>query len=273
MKAIVIDSTGHITHLLGITLNSIECDNILKETKGLGNDNYMAHGRGLLFKYPVSNGYIIVLSDNNNKKKAKHLAVLFAESLKHLISVRNTEQTTYEEIHQTSFHNARNIARSVKGRLDELLDADNSGKIDRGKIAQMITQKQDIMSAEILALHKSLEQMSFEFDISVFLRDDMVFTNADYTYCRLHSLMQMAFYIFDVTLKEKNITYELFPCFDDAYIHFYTMRSAICLLVENCSKYCKPHTKVNTVFEKIGNEYTICINMDSCYRRRSMTEN
>lgn len=211
----------------------------------------------------------------SNKKDAKFRAKIFIDAIASYNNYFKVQEDIYSTVFYSSYHNTKNIAHSVKGRIENLVNYSNI-MFGSDKIAYIndVIQSNTLKTArEILALYKSVEQMQFEYDIIDYLKPGTKLNDKDFSYVKIHPTIVQAYYIYETEFREKQITVQISECHKYAYCNFFSMRSAFVLVFENCLKYSLSDTVINVNFIEVCNYFRINISMTSVYNENEDIKN
>lgn len=190
--------------------------------------------------------YYLSYPDVGNRKQANYRAKIFVSAIEDVQSYRNAENDIYDKIVDFAFHNSKNIHHALLGNLQKFVKWEQfihcEDKI--AHIGHILSSDRYASAREILNALKSLEQVDFEYDIIDFLKPGIRFAEADFTEIQLHTLLMLAYYVFERELSEKFVRVKIEPCAHKIRGNFFTLRSAFMLLFENCVKYCQRNSEI-----------------------------
>ncbi len=205
--------------------------------------------------------FYFFFEDIANTKEGRYRSKILSKGISQLFVISNDTEKNLNNIENTVFHNTKNIihylANGIKKliKYDQLLLAEN--KVDF--INTLISENSLSFAREILACNKSLEQVSFEYNILDYLKPNTEILESDRTRIKIHSLLVQAFYIYESIFSEKNINVNISKNFTVIKTNFFTMRSAFALIMENCAKYCMENSDIEI---EIINERSGSIKID-----------
>ncbi len=203
--------------------------------------------------------------DVRNRKAANYRAKIFVRAISDFFSYRKHEDDIYESIFDFAFHNSRNIHHAILGSLRKFVRWDeylhSSDKV--AFASEVLASNPYASSRQLVTVLKSLEQVDFEYDVIDFLRPDVELEDKDFTNTRLHTLLMLAFYVFEKDFNDRGIRVKIDPCNHIIRGNFFTLRSAFMLLFENCVKYCMQGSEIKIDFADLANLLKVDIEMMS----------
>ncbi|SIR08223.1 hypothetical protein SAMN05920897_1362 [Alkalispirochaeta americana] len=223
-------------------------------------------------------GYNKIISDDQNiyyyhlkgiktSKDGKFQLRSIHKGINKLLSFIVERKEIEDHVKEIALHNTRNIHNSVLERLkntfahSELVHSSN--KVDF--VRDIINSDSNLSNIpkDILATLKALEQVSFDYDIIDFITMGNRFDDKDYTETKVHTLLVLVFYLYEYDFNKKNIRINIEPNHDSINVNFYTFRSAMSLIFENCLKYTKSNSEIVLSHYRIDDSYIIKIKMTS----------
>lgn len=215
-----------------------------------------------------NNNFYYQLENIKNSKDGKHQIKVIHNAVQKLLHYFVYNEDIDNKVKEISIHNTRNIHNYILERLKSTFNHNiliqNSHKKDY--IKEVIVENPDHVAKDILNTLKSLEQIAFEYDIIDFINYTKELTEKDFTEHKIHTLLVLAFYIYEHDFNSKNIKVNIDNNYDSISVHFSTFRSALSLIFENCLKYSKPNSEIIVDYSYNGGSiYKIDIEMESVY--------
>jgi signal transduction histidine kinase len=211
--------------------------------------------------------YYYQLEDVNTAKPGKYQTkVIHAAFLKYM-GMHEDVQGIDEKIQEIALHNTRNIHNSAIERLKTTLDyralMNAENKVDH--ILEVVGRNPLDISRDLLSALKSLEQVTFDYDVIDFIALKRPLEEKDLTDQRLHTLLVLAYYIYDRDFEKRSIKVQIEKTQAVVRVSFLTVRSALALLFENCVKYCRPGTSIDIDYNITPSHLKVDIDMESVY--------
>lgn len=197
------------------------------------------------------------------RKQAKYYAKLTAGLLESFAKFVQKEGDIYEKATEVAVHNTRNINAQMNAKLMNLLGeremSKAHSKLDyvRERVSSNIDQSGRVM----LHLVKSLSQVLAEYDVIDYLQPGAKLSRADFQRHRLHTVLVLAFYIYEVDFHEKSIRVWTPETRATVNVNFRTVKTAIGQLFENALKYCKPDSQITITVDE-SNKQTVWLHFD-----------
>lgn len=269
MLAIIQDSFNHI--IFEFNENKIKGESLLLQFK-----NFIASnpdtGKISKFGFYIKNtqeSFIVhmLFPKVSNKKEAQFRAKIFIDAIVSYNNYFKIQEDIYNTVFYSSYHNTKNIAHSVKGRIESLVNYSNIlfGSDKVAYINNIVKSNTLDTAREILALYKSVEQMQFEYDIIDYLKPGTKLNEKDFSYVKIHPILVQAYYIYETEFRDKRIFVKISECYKYAYCNFFSIRSAFVLFFENCLKYSLTDTTIDVEFIEVSSYFRINVSMTSVY--------
>lgn len=243
-----IDYNDYITYFYEDTKNKsldrVKAYDLIIKNKLVDGNRYFDHL--LIIKKDLLGIFYFFFEDITNTKEGRYRSKILAKGISQLFVISDSNQKNLDTIEDTVFHNTKNIihylANGIKKLInyDQLLLADNKVEF----INTLIKQNSMSFAREVLACNKSLEQISFEYNILDYIKPNTEILESDRTKVKIHSLLVQAFYIYEQSFTDKNIKVSIGKDYSEIRTNFFTMRSAFALIMENCAKYCMSNSDI-----------------------------
>jgi signal transduction histidine kinase len=219
--------------------------------------------------------YYYQLEDVKTNKPGKYQIKIIHDAFKKYFYFMSDVMSIEEAIKDIAIHNTRNIHTSIIERLkitlehEKLIHAEDKIKY----IRDIVEKKPMDVTKDLLSILKSSEQITFDYDIIDFISIKRPLEEADFTDQKLHTSLVLAFYIFERDFEKNRIHVNIDRTHLEIRINFYTFRSALALLFENCVKYCKPGTDIDIDYNYTTEYLKIDIAMHSVLNEEKEIEN
>lgn len=269
MIVIVYDQNNHIIY----TFNDCVSPNLdiniaiknIKENKLSNGDRVNDHL--YITKKESQWVYHLFFNDIRNTKEGRYRAKIIIKGIDSFSKIGEKNNDISKSITDTISHNTKNIIHYLTNNVKKIINYEELC-IKENKIEYIYDLiKNDLMkySREILNISKSLEQVSFEYNIVDYLQPGVEILESDKTRVKIHSLIVQAFYIYEQDFISKNIKVNIQQDYSEIRGNFFTLRSAFALIMENCLKYCMKNCDIDVEINYLNDLIKIDIRMTSVY--------
>jgi hypothetical protein len=268
MIIITFDNNNHIVYKYDDNKSSFNFEMALNELNNKDLiDGYKTNGHYFIQKKEETRRHCIFLDNVGNKKDASYIAKIISKGINEFSKIGENNQKVINAIESSISHNTKNIIHTLVNNVKRDLNYQKL-YLETDKIlyiANLIHCDITKYSRCLLNISKALEQVSFEYNIIDYLKPGLVLQDQDKTRVKIHSLIMQAYYIYEQELKNKNIKLNINQDYTEIIGNFFTLRSAIALILENCVKYCLENYDLEIEIKNISNSYKVDFIMTSIY--------
>jgi len=249
-----LDDNNHITYFYEDTqnkyLDKTKAFNLIKENKLVDGKKYYNHL--VITRKEEQEIFYFFFDDISNKKDGKYRSKILARGISQLHVISKATEKNLNAIENIVLHNTKNIIHYLANEIKKIINYNELITQDDkiGYITSLINSNTLMFARHMLASNKSIEQISFEYNILDYLKPNVSILESDRTNVKIHSLLVQAFYIYENFFKEKNIMVNIGKDYTEIRSNFFTMRSAFALIMENCAKYCMNDSDIDIDINK-----------------------
>jgi len=245
----------------------------LMKNKSLNEKQIPKHG--VYLKIEKNNRkYFLLVDETSNIKDSKYIAKHFINAIEASCKFHARQNDIYDSAERIVLHNTKNINNSINLKLLSILNYKelyrSNNKLEY--IKELFKKNYVDYPREILNLYKYSAQIQFEYTVLLWLDSGASSENLSITNHNIYKIVELAKFVTEDSLSKNNISIDIEKTQYEIQCDFDILKSCLSQIFENCSKYCKPNSKVEINFNFVQNQTIIDISMESLYHDDSEME-
>jgi signal transduction histidine kinase len=211
--------------------------------------------------------YFLLIDETTNIKDSRYLAKHFINAIEASCRYNLAQSEIYNTAERIVLHNTKNINNSINLKLLSIL---NIKELDRSDnkldyIRELFRNNYVDYPKELLNIYKYSTQIQFEYTVLLWLGSRVNKENLSITKHSIYKIIELAKYVAEDSLKVNNISVEIERTQYEIKCDFDILKSCLSQLFDNCSKYCRPNSKIEINFNFLYNQTIIDFSMESLF--------